>query len=382
MLNAFQLITLDFWEDNYDKVIRASGPWNVVFFVLVVFFGSFYLINLMLAVVALSYEEEAESAGKERERERAGERKKKPNPLYDVAIISVANKRKQKNRDNKESKLELDKRRGSHWPKISTVNPKFSPVNPNKPMIKKPSKDSGFSENMKGTRKVIRHSDSQDKLDSDMMSMSSGSETKGKPKNILRKILIKQDSAGNVSSSSVLLERKSTLGEGSMVSDYSQDTSGSVILRADELEDPEDMEYHGQVLDRNCFCCSTCWRCGYNPWVRFQGYIFRFVSDPLFDLFITLCIILNTVLMATEHHEMSTLTAEVIRIANYVFTVVFTLEAILKITAFSKYYFKSGWNVFDLVIVIASLIDLGLEDIDGLSVFRTFRLVSRFVFSL
>lgn len=33
---------------------------SVIFFTVVVFFGSFYLINLMLAVVALSYEEEAE----------------------------------------------------------------------------------------------------------------------------------------------------------------------------------------------------------------------------------------------------------------------------------------------------------------------------------
>lgn len=33
---------------------------SVVFFTVVVFFGSFYLINLMLAVVALAYEEEAE----------------------------------------------------------------------------------------------------------------------------------------------------------------------------------------------------------------------------------------------------------------------------------------------------------------------------------
>lgn len=32
---------------------------SVSFFTVVVFFGSFYLINLMLAVVALSYEEEA-----------------------------------------------------------------------------------------------------------------------------------------------------------------------------------------------------------------------------------------------------------------------------------------------------------------------------------
>lgn len=33
---------------------------SVSFFTIVVFFGSFYLINLMLAVVALAYEEEAE----------------------------------------------------------------------------------------------------------------------------------------------------------------------------------------------------------------------------------------------------------------------------------------------------------------------------------
>ena len=32
----------------------------MIFFTIVVFFGSFYLINLMLAVVAMSYEEEAE----------------------------------------------------------------------------------------------------------------------------------------------------------------------------------------------------------------------------------------------------------------------------------------------------------------------------------
>ncbi len=33
----------------------------MIFFTIVVFFGSFYLINLMLAVVAMSYEEEAEA---------------------------------------------------------------------------------------------------------------------------------------------------------------------------------------------------------------------------------------------------------------------------------------------------------------------------------
>lgn len=45
---------------SYLQVLSSCGPISVSFFTVVVFFGSFYLINLMLAVVALSYEEEAE----------------------------------------------------------------------------------------------------------------------------------------------------------------------------------------------------------------------------------------------------------------------------------------------------------------------------------
>lgn len=42
---------------------------SVSFFTVVVFFGSFYLINLMLAVVALAYEEEAEITLEERKKD-------------------------------------------------------------------------------------------------------------------------------------------------------------------------------------------------------------------------------------------------------------------------------------------------------------------------
>ena len=42
----------------------------MIFFTIVVFFGSFYLINLMLAVVAMSYEEEAEANIAVRQRKR------------------------------------------------------------------------------------------------------------------------------------------------------------------------------------------------------------------------------------------------------------------------------------------------------------------------
>ena len=48
----------------YQQVIRTSGPWNVFLFLVIIFFGAFYLLNLMLAVVAMSYEEEALNTNK------------------------------------------------------------------------------------------------------------------------------------------------------------------------------------------------------------------------------------------------------------------------------------------------------------------------------
>lgn len=41
-----------------------------------------------------------------------------------------------------------------------------------------------------------------------------------------------------------------------------------------------------------------------------------------------------------------------------------------------KFYFQDGWNIFDFFIVALSLIELSLEGVQGLSVLRSFRLVS------
>ena len=63
------------------------------------------------------------------------------------------------------------------------------------------------------------------------------------------------------------------------------------------------------------------------------------------------------------------------------FTVIFTLEMIVKLVALGPLYYLQGrWNIFDGIIVIISLVDTGLELADfkessGTSVFRTFRLV-------
>lgn len=58
-----------------------------------------------------------------------------------------------------------------------------------------------------------------------------------------------------------------------------------------------------------------------------------------------------------------------------VFTSIFTFECIIKLMALSKDFFLCGWNIFDLIIVSASLVDIIFELVDGLSVLRGLRLL-------
>lgn len=66
---------------------------------------------------------------------------------------------------------------------------------------------------------------------------------------------------------------------------------------------------------------------------------------------------------------------------SQVFTLVFSLECFMKVIALSKEFFLCGWNIFDLCIVTASIMDLIFELVDGLSVLRGLRLVSTINFN-
>ncbi|TRY93605.1 hypothetical protein DNTS_033314, partial [Danionella cerebrum] len=74
-LALFRLMTQDYWENLFQLTLRAAGKTYMIFFVVVIFLGSFYLINLILAVVAMAYDEQneatlAEALAKEEEFQR------------------------------------------------------------------------------------------------------------------------------------------------------------------------------------------------------------------------------------------------------------------------------------------------------------------------
>ena len=74
-------MTQDFWENLFQITLRTAGPWHVLFFMLNIFLGSFYLINLILAIVAMSYDELQRQAEEEAQRYDRID-KLKSSPLY------------------------------------------------------------------------------------------------------------------------------------------------------------------------------------------------------------------------------------------------------------------------------------------------------------
>ena len=73
------------------------------------------------------------------------------------------------------------------------------------------------------------------------------------------------------------------------------------------------------------------------------------------------CILLNTVVMAMIWFDEPEALPDVIEILNYVFMAIFTIEAIIKIIALKRHYFKDSWNIFDFTIVAFTLIILLLK---------------------
>jgi voltage-gated sodium channel len=65
---------------------------------------------------------------------------------------------------------------------------------------------------------------------------------------------------------------------------------------------------------------------------------------------------------------------------NFAFTLIYTIEAIIKLYVFRRTYFRDGWNIFDLIIVISAWIGFIIEKLflikigEIVTIFRTFRI--------
>lgn len=106
-----------------------------------------------------------------------------------------------------------------------------------------------------------------------------------------------------------------------------------------------------------------------------------------FDRFITLCIILNSLLLASKEYEMNYDTKYVsdwnntLEKIDIVFSIIFLIECLIKIAAMGfvtnkNAYIRDAWNIMDFLIVIISVISFAPGvDQSSLKALRTARIL-------
>ncbi|NXK01572.1 SCN2A protein, partial [Herpetotheres cachinnans] len=98
------------------------------------------------------------------------------------------------------------------------------------------------------------------------------------------------------------------------------------------------------------------------PANKFQGMVFDFVTKQAFDISIMILICLNMVTMMVETDDQSEDMENILYWINLVFIVLFTGECVLKLISLRHYYFTIGWNIFDFVVVILSIVGMFLAE--------------------
>nr|XP_044992454.1 sodium channel protein type 5 subunit alpha isoform X2 [Jaculus jaculus] len=452
-LALFRLMTQDCWERLYQQTLRSAGKIYMIFFMLVIFLGSFYLVNLILAVVAMAYEEQnqatiAETEEKEKRFQEAMEMLKKEHEALTIRGVDTVSR----------SSLEMSPLAPvTNYQRRSKRRKRLSSGTEDGGDDRFPKSDSedgpralsrlGLGQGLSGTSLKPRSSrgsvfafrrrdpGSEADFADDENSTAGDSESRRTPAPwaLRRPSAHGQPSPGTPASGHVLNgKRNSSVDCNGVVSllgtgDAEATSPGSRLLRPMMLERPPDTttpsEEPGgpQMLTPQVPCadgfeepgarqralsavsvltsaleeleeshrkCPPCWHrfaeryliwecCPL--WLSIKEKVKFVVMDPFADLAITMCIVLNTLFMALEHYNMTSEFEEMLQVGNLVFTGIFTAEMTFKIIALDPYYyFQQGWNIFDSIIVILSLMELGLSRMGNLSVLRSFRLLRVF----
>ncbi|NXE14343.1 SCN5A protein, partial [Lophotis ruficrista] len=440
-LSLFRLMTQDYWERLYQQTLRASGKVYILFFMLVIFLGSFYLVNLILAVVTMAYEDQnkatiAETEAKERKLREARELLQKEQEalaMKGIDILSVSSLgasslstkeiKERSNRKKRNQSLGIeDHEEEQQFPKSQSTDSQrklsfrglmYSPnVNHAKRRLSHGSVfnfqipalevdcGTGFDDeetHSTGEHKIQCRSVSVTQLGrrSSVQSQMSPSSHPATPKRAQSSKRVNADDCNGViavmgggSSRCSMMHLPPHLSVEHFNEALQRQRAASVAsIITSVLEELEGSQRRCPPCLKDLAFKYLIWNCC-PLWLRIKKKVSAFIKDPFIDLTITVCIVMNTLFMALEHNNMSDNFKWMLNVGNLVFTGIFTAEMILKIIALDPYYyFQQHWNIFDSIIVTLSLIELSLPKHKGkkerrkggtLSVLRSFRLLRVF----
>uniref|UniRef100_A0A671W2S2 Voltage-dependent L-type calcium channel subunit alpha n=1 Tax=Sparus aurata TaxID=8175 RepID=A0A671W2S2_SPAAU len=112
-----------------------------------------------------------------------------------------------------------------------------------------------------------------------------------------------------------------------------------------------------------------------------QLKFWRIINSSQFEYIMFVLILGNTLTLAIQHYEQSKTFTSVMDLLNMIFTVVFTIEMIIKLLAL-RHYFIDPWNSFDALIVVGSVLDIAVSEFSvresgkvSITFFRLFRVL-------
>uniref|UniRef100_A0A3P9LKU8 Sodium channel protein n=1 Tax=Oryzias latipes TaxID=8090 RepID=A0A3P9LKU8_ORYLA len=416
-LALFRLMTQDFWENLYQQTLRASGKPYMIFFVLVIFLGSFYLINLILAVVAMAYEEQSQTnikEAKEKEEEfqamleelkqqqeevQVSENKDPGDKGDGTGGTSNLTSKSAKERCNmKKKKKEEERKEVSEIPKSNSLNSlkkEISHLTTDGNLLNSDLKSSTTHQSFLNFRGALISSRRYSKtslfsFQSQIQDLSSENEFADDEYSIFE-----ENRSGSGSMSHHLHDRhSSSLSECLFLPPLLLQPDGlkhssigcNGCMSQKDRSSPPTKILSLDVEKNSRKKCPPCWyKFAENfliwdccpAWQKIKKFVKLIVMDPFADLTITICIVLNTLFMAMEHHPMQEEFTKMLSIGNKVFTGIFTAEMVLKIIALDPYYyFQERWNIFDGIIVTISLVELcfSINLLRSLRLLRVFKL--------
>lgn len=115
--------------------------------------------------------------------------------------------------------------------------------------------------------------------------------------------------------------------------------------------------------------------------IKAQGQLRKIDNSNIFQGIVITVILLSALLIGAKTHNLSSNIVAILLLLDVVVTVFFAIEISIRFLACpqKKTFFKNGWNVFDTIIVVGSLIPSGGSSVllaRLLRVFRVLRLVS------
>ncbi len=105
-------------------------------------------------------------------------------------------------------------------------------------------------------------------------------------------------------------------------------------------------------------------------------------SNKIFEGFVVLVIIVSALVIGAKTYEIPGSTLSLIKVLDWLITLIFLAEISIRFLAEEnkKRFFKSGWNIFDTLIVIVSLIPIEDSELALIGrlvrIFRVLRMVS------